>query len=153
AASHTPRRPRATSTGKAQIPLLPGPWCTEKHADGGLLVRLLHVAIQGLEIKLQLTLVLGLEFLDFQLNRHQAVEAPVKEEQVKLVIAPSDLDGVIAADEAKIAAEFDEEVLEFFDETAVKVFFCMPLWQVEEIERIRILEYRERCGMRNSRHR
>ena len=60
--------------------------------------------------------MLGLELVDFQFEGDQAVERPVEEEQVEGEIPPADLERVLAADEAEVAAQFDQELLELLDQ-------------------------------------
>ena len=84
-------------------------------------MRLLHVAVEGLQVELQLAKVFGLELDDFEFKRDQAVERPVEEEQVECEVPPADLERILAADEAEVAAEFDQELLELFDQAPLQV--------------------------------
>ena len=81
----------------------------------------LHVAVECLQIELQLAQVLGLELDDLQFEGDQAVERPVEEEQVEHEVPPADLDRVLAADEAEVAAELDQELLELLDQGPLQV--------------------------------
>src|ERR1700685_40324 len=99
-------------------------------------MRLLHVAVERCEIEIQLTKVLGLETVDLQLNVHQAIQAPVEEQQVDLEIRPANLDGIMAADKTEIATEFDEEVLQLRDESVVEIRFRMVFGKVQELDEV-----------------
>src|SRR2546423_581116 len=55
----------------------------EQDADGRGLVGLADVAVQGLQIELQLAQVLRLELVHLELERDQAVQAAMKKEQVE----------------------------------------------------------------------
>ena len=98
----------------------------QQHADGRLLVRLLHVAVEGFQVELELAQVLGLELDDLEFERDQAVEGPVEEQQVEGEVPPADLDRVLAADEAEVAAEFDQELLELLDQATLQVGLGVP---------------------------
>ena len=74
-------------------------------------MRLAHVPVERLQVELQLAEVLGLELLNLQLERDQAVQRPVEEQQVDLEVPPADLDLVVAADEAEVPAQLDQELL------------------------------------------
>ena len=60
----------------------------EQHADRRALVRLADVAVEGLQVELQLAEVLGLELADLELDGDQAVQAAVEEEQVEGEVLP-----------------------------------------------------------------
>ena len=117
---------------------------TEEHADRRLLVRLLHVAVEGLQVELELAEMLGLELDDLQFERDQAIERPVEEEQVEGEVPPADLDRVLAADEAEVAAKFDQELLELLDQAPLQVGLGMPGRKVKELDEIAVLEDRWR---------
>ena len=53
----------------------------ELDSNGRILVRLAHIAVERLEVEVQLAQVLGLEAIHLQLDRHQAVQPPVEEQQ------------------------------------------------------------------------
>lgn len=69
--------------------------------------------------------MLGLEFLDLQFDVDKAIQPAMKEEQIEFVVVAADLDGIMATDEAKIAAEFDQKLLQFFDKAAMQVALGM----------------------------
>jgi hypothetical protein len=53
---------------------------TKQNTDGRLLVRLLHVAVEGLQVELEFAQVFRLELNHFEFEGHKAVERPVEEE-------------------------------------------------------------------------
>ena len=118
----------------------------EQHADGRPLVRLLHVAVEGLQVELQFAEMLGLELVDLEFEGDQGVESPVEEEQVEGEVPPADLERVLAADEAEVAAELDQELLELLDQAALQVGLGVAGRQVEELDEIAVLEDARRRG-------
>ena len=58
------------------------------------LVRLLHVAVEGLQVEVELAEVLGLELADLQLEGDQAIEPSVEEEQIEGEVPAADLERV-----------------------------------------------------------
>ncbi len=123
---------------------------TQEHADRRLLVRLLHVAVEGFQVELELAEVLRLELDDLEFKRDQAIERPVEEEQVECKISSADLDRVMTADEAEVAAKFDQEVLELLDQTALQVGLGMPWRKVEKLDEVAVLEDGGGVGMQFS---
>ncbi len=119
----------------------------EENADRRLLMRFLHVPVEGLQVELELAEMFGLELDDLQLESDQAIEGPVEEEQVKGEIPPADLDRVLAADVAEIAAELDQELLELLDQGPLQVGLGMLGRKVQELHEIGILEDRRGVGM------
>ena len=113
---------------------------TKQYADRRLLVRLLHVAVEGLQVELEFAQVFRLELDDLEFKRDQAIERPVEEEQVECKVPPADLDRVMAADVAEVAAEFDQELLELLDQAALQVGLGMPRRKVEELDEVAVLE-------------
>ena len=108
----------------------------EEHPDGRPLVRLLHVPVEGLQVELQLTKMFGLELDDLELESDQGVERPVEEQQVEGEIPPADLERVLAADEAEVAAQLDQELLELLDQAALQVGLGMRGRKVEELDEV-----------------
>ena len=80
----------------------------------------------------------------------KAGEAVVEEEEVEFKVLGADLDGVMAADEAEVAAEFDEEILEFFNQAAMEIGFGMILGQVEKLNQITVFKDGRGVGMQFS---
>jgi hypothetical protein len=78
----------------------------QQNAERWPLVRLLHVAVQRLEIEFQLAEVLGLELANFQFYGDQGIKRPVEEEQIEGEVPAADLQRVLAADVARVATRF-----------------------------------------------
>ena len=95
----------------------------EQHTDGGLFVDFFHVAVQRFEVEAELAEILRLKPSDFEFEGDQAIEAAVEKEQVEREVAAADLDREFGADEAEIAAELDQEVSEFEQQSTMQVGF------------------------------
>ncbi len=119
----------------------------QEHADGRLLVRLLHVAVEGLQVELEFAQVLRLELDDLEFKRDQAVECAIEEEQIEFKVSSANLNRVMTADVAEVAAEFDQELLELLDQTALQVGLGMPRRKVEELDEVAVLEDGGSVGM------
>ena len=76
----------------------------EQDADGGPLVRLLHVAVEGLQVEFQFAEMLRLELAYLYFESNQGVECSVEEQQIESEIPSADLERILAADEAEVAA-------------------------------------------------
>ena len=114
---------------------------TEQHADGGLFVRLPHIAVERFQIEGELLLeVLGLEAADFQFKGDEAVEAAVEKEQVEREVAAADLHGILRADEAEVVTEFDEEILEFEEQTVMEIGLGVAGGKAEELQHVGVFE-------------
>jgi hypothetical protein len=81
------------------------------------------VSIEGLQIKLQLAQIFGLEFVDFEFKGDEALEFAVVEEEVDEKVAVADLEAIFLAEEAEVAAQFEDEVFEATDEGGLKIVF------------------------------
>lgn len=127
--------------------------CAQKHADGRLLMRFAHVAIEGLQIKVELAQELRLELANLQLNGDKAVEATVKEEQVECEISPANLYRVFGANEAEVPAQLDQERPQLLQESPMQVRFRMHEGQSEELQVVGVLEDADRVGVTLSYHR
>ena len=99
-------------------------------------MRLLHVAVERLQIELKLAQMFGLELDDLELEGDEAIERPVEEEQIEGEIPSADLDRVLAADVAEIAAELDQELLELLDQGTLQVGLGMRGRKVEKLDEI-----------------
>ena len=99
----------------------------QQHADGRTFVGFAHVAIKGFEIEFQLAEVRGLEFVDLQLERDEALQLAVIEEQVEVEILAADLQQILLADKGEIAAKFEEEPSEIGGESLLKIGLRMPV--------------------------
>jgi hypothetical protein len=60
---------------------------------------------------------------------------------------PADLDGIMAANETKVAAEFDEKMLELFDKPTMQVGFAVLFRQVQEFNEVTVPKNGRRVGM------
>lgn len=100
----------------------------QEHANARLLVRFLHVPIEGLQVEFQLAQMFRLKLLDLQLEGDQAIERSIEEQQVQHEIPSSDLEWVVAADKTEIAAQFDEECPQFLNQPSVQVGFRVTWW-------------------------
>ena len=96
---------------------------TQKDADRGPLVLLLHVAIEGFDVEAQLSKVLGFEPADLEFEGDEASEASVKEQEVYREVLVAHLDRVFGTDETEIAAEFGDEAAEVPEQGAVDIGF------------------------------
>ena len=81
----------------------------EQEAEGGIFVRLAVVAVEGFEVDVELAEVLRLEAAGLEFEGDEAVQPAVKKEQVEREILSADLDGILRADEAKVAAQLGEK--------------------------------------------
>lgn len=79
---------------------------TEQDTDSRVFMRFAFFAIQSFQIEAQLAQILRFKTPDLELDGHQAVETPMKEQQIQRKITPADLNRVLGADKAEIAAQF-----------------------------------------------
>ena len=103
-------------------------------------MRLLHVAVQRLQVKLQLAEMLGLEFLDLQFDVNETPEAAVKEKEVDFKVFPANLNWIMAAYKTEISPQLNVKMLELFEKGVVQVAFGMVRRQVQELEEVGVLE-------------
>ena len=109
-------------------------------------MRLLHVPVEGLQIELEFAKVFRLKLDDLEFKRDQAVECAIEEEQIEFKVSSANLDRVMTADVAEVAAELDQELLELLDQTALQVGLGMPRRKVEELDEVAVFE--DGCGVR-----
>lgn len=107
-------------------------------------MRLAGVAVQRFEVEVELAQVLGLEPVYLQLDRHQAVQATVEEQQVEREVPSTHLHRELRSDEAEIAAQFDEEAAKLAQQAAVQVGLGLVDRQAQELQRVGVLE--KACG-------
>lgn len=94
----------------------------EQHADRSALVRLLHVPNERLDVVAELPEVSGpLLLSDLQLERDQALQSPVEQDQVDREVLVAKLQGILGANEAEVPTEFGEEASHVAQDSAVKV--------------------------------
>ncbi len=82
----------------------------------------------------------GLELDHFPFESDEGVECPVEEEQVQREIPPADLDRVPAADEAEVATQLQQELLELLHQAALQVGLGVAGRKVNEFNEIGVLE-------------
>ena len=92
------------------------------------------------EVEFEFAEVLGFEFLDLQLEGHEALQFPVEKKEVEAEILAADLKKVLLAHEAEIAAQLDEEATDIGDERVLEIAFGMAIRQVEKIKEVGVLE-------------
>jgi len=119
----------------------------QQDADRRSLVRLLHIAVERLEVKVQLPEVCGLELADLELEGDQAGQAPVEEHQVDGEVLVPDLDRVLGSDEAEVAAELGDEAAEVAEQRAMEIGLGVTVVQLEELQVVGVLELLDRGGM------
>lgn len=104
----------------------------EEDADEGAHVGFADTAVEGFEIEFEFAEVLGLEGFDLPFEGDERWQTARVEEEIEAEIFAADLEQVLLADEAKIAAERDEEATEIGDERALKIGFGVGLRQLEK---------------------
>jgi len=90
--------------------------CTEQHADRWSFVRLADIAVERFEFKLQLAEILWLKVVDLEFDRDEASQLAVIKHELDPKILAADLDQVFLADKAKVAAQFENELLQSRDQ-------------------------------------
>jgi hypothetical protein len=64
----------------------------------------------------------------------------MEEQQIQREVAPADLHRVLATDEAEVTAQFDQEIIQPQQQTAMQVGLRMSLWQAEKFKQVAVLE-------------
>src|SRR5450759_4439291 len=75
-----------------------------------------------------------------KVNRHQAAQAAMVEEQVEPIIVAAYPQRILEADEAGVAAEFGAKLLEVGDNGGRQVLFRIRIFEAGEIEQVRVLK-------------
>jgi hypothetical protein len=114
--------------------------CCLERTDGGAFVGFLHVPVQGLEVEFHFAEMLRFEFLDFQIEGDQALQPPVKEQEVQTKVLAADLEGILLTDETKVAPQFNEEASEFADERRLKLCLRVAVCKLDKFDHIAVLE-------------
>ena len=78
-----------------------------------------NVAVERFQVELQLAEMLGLKLFDLQFEIDKAIEGAVEEQEVQFEISAADLKPILAANEAEIATDFDQELLEILDQSVM----------------------------------
>ena len=84
--------------------------------------------------------MLGLESGGLELDGDEAIQPAMEEEEVEREILPADLDGILGADKAEIAAQLGEESAQVAEQCPVQVGLGMGIGEAEEFQRVGILE-------------
>ena len=94
--------------------------------------------------------MLRLELVHLELERDQAVQAAMKEEQVEEEISAADLQSEPLAHESEVRPEFQQELPQVGNECLLQLQLGMGLGQVQEVEQVCILKHCFRKGMQLS---
>ena len=124
----------------------------EENPDGRIFVRFAHVTVQGFEIEIDFTEILGLEAAGLEFDGDKAVQGTMKEEQIESKILTADLDGKLRTDKTEVASEFGEEAPKVAQEGGMKVRLGMRSWEAEKLKEVGIPEGRLRLRMQFSQH-
>ncbi len=108
----------------------------EDDADGLLVVRATLLVVEQVEVEIHLARELRLEGADFEVERHKGLEEAVIEEEVDEILLFPKGDAVLATDEAKAVAEFEQEGLQAGNEPVFEFAFFHCLAESEEIEAV-----------------
>ena len=119
----------------------------EQQPQSGVLVSFPKVAVESLEIKVELAEMFRLEPRCFQFNGHQAVESAMEEEQVERKILSTDLNRILRTHEAEVASQFSEKATKISKQGTVQIGFGMFIGNAQEFEGVGILEDVECIGM------
>lgn len=111
-------------------------------------MRLFRIAVESLDVEAQLAEVLWQELADLELERDQACEAAVEEDEVDREVLFADLDRVFGTHEAKVATELGDEPAEVLKERTMQVPFGVSVCEVEELEAVGVLELVDRPWIR-----
>jgi len=84
----------------------------EDDADGGAVVRPAPQVVVEADIHIHLADVLVCEFLCLEVEEHEAFEQVIVEHQVKVEVTRLGADALLASDEGKVFAQFQEKGLE-----------------------------------------
>jgi hypothetical protein len=116
-------------------------------SDRRPLVLFFDIAVKRLQVELELAEMLGLKLVDLELKGDQAIKRSVEEQKVKEEVPTTNLQRVLAADIAEVAAKLDQKLLQFLHQSTMQVGFGVSRWKVEKIDEIGILEDRRGVGM------
>ena len=91
---------------------------------------------QVAQIQFHLAFVGGFKFSNFEVDGDKAAQAAVVEKQVDVVVAVVDGDALLPRKKRKIAAQLDDETLQFGQYGRFKVFFRVTVGQAQKVEHI-----------------
>ncbi len=106
----------------------------EDEADRGFFAFDFFIPFEVAEVEFHLAFEGGVKFTDFEVDRDEAFEAAVVEEQVDVVVALVDGDAFLAGEEGEVAAEFGDEALEIGEDGGFEVVFGVDVGEAEEVE-------------------
>ena len=84
----------------------------------------------------------SLEFVDLQLERNEALQLTVIEQQIEAEIFAANLQQILLTDKGEIATKFEEEAAKVCSQGSLQIGFRMLIGQVKKVEQISILEQR-----------
>jgi hypothetical protein len=113
--------------------------CAEDEADGGFFAFDFFVAFEVAEVEFHLAFEGGVKFTDFEVDRDEAFEATVVEEEVDVVVALVYGDAFLAGEEGEVAAELGDEALEVGEDGGFEVLFGVGVGEAEEVEDVGIV--------------
>ena len=126
--------------------LFPAASGAENEADGRVLAFLPLVAIQPFQVEFYLPLVFGLEFSQFQLNGHKTLEDSVVKQQVQVKVFPVNNHALLPFHKGETLSEFQNETLQFAQNSCFQIVFQIVVFQAEEIKEIGVFEGSGRHG-------
>ena len=114
----------------------------EHDADGGILLRQLHMAVVVVHIHLHLPEVLVREFAQLQVDDEVAAQEPVVEDEVEEVVVAIEGEALLPRLKEKAFAQLQEEFFEVRDNGRFEIGFGVTglLVEAEEFEDERILQ-------------
>src|SRR5262249_19187192 len=112
----------------------------QDEADGGLLLWLRIVPCEPTQVELHLPLVGRLEIPELELNRDEAPQPAMVEEQVDIVVVSVNGDALLPRDEGESDAELQNEALQLPDDGVLEVLLQVPIREPEEIQNVGIAE-------------
>jgi len=110
-------------------------------ADGGLVVGAALFVVEEVQVEIHLARELRLEGADLEIEGDKDLEEAVIEEEIDEILFFAKGDAVLAPDEAKAVAEFEQEALQTGDEPVFEFAFFHRLAEAEEIEAVGVLEH------------
>jgi|GEM_PF-4057503 len=112
----------------------------EQEADGGLVVRRLHLGIDGAEVEIELAVVFGFEGATFELDDDVAFQPGVVAEEIDEELVAADFEPELPADVGEAGTQFDEEAGAVADEGVLNLPLMGIVGEAEEVEGIRVFQ-------------
>jgi hypothetical protein len=90
--------------------------------------------------------VFRLECAELEIDGDKAAETAMKQQQVDVVVPIARSDSELPGDEAKVAAQLEQKVLEMIDQSTLQIVLARDRVSLDaqELEHVRILKLR--CG-------